>query len=810
MKGYNVTPRVKKIIALSVDTADSLNSEHVDLDHLLYSVLDSEQVIVSRFFEDLNMSLGDIKIFVFNSIKGELFDNEDIGRPSFSKDFKKIFSNAKSLSSSLKHGYIGIEHIFYCLLVYERSPLPDILKNFHVNVDKAKKKFQLFFKTGEWLDSKISKKSIKKTSPQDELLPDQTSSFLSSYAINYNELALNNDFDQVISKENEIIKISEILCRRNKSNVILVGAPGTGKTSLVEGLAQSIVNGTCTNFLSNKIIYELDLASLIAGTKYRGQFEERLKNLVNEVEDNKNIILFIDEIHTLVGAGSAEGSMDAANILKPALARNKIKCIGATTHKEFRKHISKDSALERRFETIKIEEPNRRATLEIINGVISQYEKFHHVKYRKNAIELAVDLSIRYINDKQLPDKAIDIIDQAGARVKIHNFHKPKKAIKLEKDIEDLMLLEDDSECPKEIKKIKLLQDKAIDKYKKIISQWSNQYSQQSFFVTKEDIYNVISSRTGVPINNISANEKFNFLDLSKKIKSEVYLQDDAINAVCDCILRSKTGFSDSNRPLGSFLFLGKTGVGKTHLSKSLAFNLFGGYENFIQIDMAEYSEKMNLSKLIGASPGYVGYDEGGQLTDRVKNKPYSVVLFDEIEKAHPDVVNILLGLLEEGRITDSFGRVCDFSNCLIIMTGNIGANLLSKKRNNVGFINSTSEDLENEILDEAKRKLSPELINRIDDVIVFKDFKESDIHSIVQKHLSKLIKDVKSKHNVILDIDPDVSDEISKKAYKESLGARPIRRIIQKTIENHVSRLIISSDIKQIKIDKKLIINNE
>lgn len=810
MKGYNVTPRVKKIIKTSVETADSLNCEHVDLDHLLFSVLDSDQVILSRFFEDLNISILDIKTFIFNTIKGDLFSQEDSESPSFSEDFKKIFTNAKSLSNSLKHGYIGIEHVFYCLLLHENSPLPDILKTFHVDIEKAKEKFQFFFKTGEWLDSKISKKPLKKTSVQDESTPDQTSSFLSTYAINYNELALNNEFDQVISKENEITKISEILCRRNKSNVILVGAPGTGKTSLVEGLAQSIVSGTCTNFLSNKIIYELDLASLIAGTKYRGQFEERLKNLVNEVEDNKNIILFIDEIHTLVGAGSAEGSMDAANILKPALARNKIKCIGATTHKEFRKHISKDSALERRFETIKIEEPNRKATLEIINGIISQYEKFHHVKYRKNAIELAVDLSIRYINDKQLPDKAIDIIDQAGARVKIHNFHKPKKAFKLEQDIENLMIEEDNAECSKKIKKIKLLQDKAIDKYKKIISEWSDKYSQQSFFVTKEDIYNVISSRTGIPIDNISSSEKFNFLDLSKKVKSEVYLQDDAIDSVCNCILRSKTGFSDSHRPIGSFLFLGKTGVGKTHLSKSLAFHLFGGYENFIQIDMAEYSEKMNLSKLIGASPGYVGYDEGGQLTDRVKNKPYSVVLFDEIEKAHPDVVNILLGLLEEGRITDSFGRVCDFSNCLIIMTGNIGANLLSKKRNNVGFMDSSSEDLESQILDEAKRKLSPELINRIDDVIVFKDFKESDIHSIVQKHLLKLTKDVKSKHNITLDISPDAVDEICKRAHKESLGARPIRRIIQKTIENYISKLIISSDIKQIKIDKKTIINNE
>ena len=579
----------------------------------------------------------------------------------------------------------------------------------------------------------------------------------------------------------------------------MIGLPGTGKTSLVEGLTQKIVNNSATDFLSNKTIYEIDLAGMIAGTKYRGQFEERLKGLIEEVSANPNIILFIDEIHTLVGAGAAEGAMDAANILKPALSRGKIRCIGATTPKEYNKSILKDAALERRFQEVKVDEPSQSETVKILEGVIGQYEDFHHVQYRKNTLKLAAELSTKYIHDRQLPDKAIDIIDQAGAKVKMKNFVKPDMAFTLEKQIEDLMVEEDLN--PNSKKNYKGKQDKLIKKYKDLLEKWAEGYCKKKFFVTVNDIYDVISSRTGIPINSLSKKESEILLNLKSNLSNHVFYQDEAIETVYKSIIRARSGLNEGNKPIGSFLFLGKTGVGKTHMAKSLARNYFGSEDNLIHIDMSEYSEKVNVSKLIGSSPGYIGYEDGGQLTDKIKNRPYSVLLFDEIEKAHGDVTNILLQILDEGRLTDSFGRVSNFSNCIVIMTGNIGADLQDKSA--FGFGQTSESQASNKIIERAKETLSPEFINRIDDIVVFNNFSLEDIEEILMKEFNLLKENVMSSHSIDISLNKEALKFLSKKAHNENMGARPIKKVIQKNIENIISEQILKG--KKGKIHLKI-----
>lgn len=806
MQKYNLTPRVQKIINVSKETSQNLRSETVDLNHLLYAVLDSGQSTIINFFEDLNISVEDFKTFVFNSIDGNFFSenkkNEDF-KPKFSKDFKTVFKNSKNLAEDLSHSYIGVEHVFFILITFPESPLKSFFKTFHIDPASSESKLKKFFKTGEWDESKSRKKIDNRPIPSE---PIQGGSTLDAYAKNYNVLALNGDFDKVICKEDQIEKISEILCRRNKNNPILVGLPGTGKTSLVEGLAQAIVSGTSASFLSNKIIYELDMAAMIAGTKYRGQFEERLKNLIQEVSSSENIILFVDEIHTIIGAGAAEGSMDAANILKPALARNRIKCIGATTPKEYKKFINKDPALERRFEQINVLQPSQSESYKILNGISAQYEKFHHVIYRKNALKLAVDLSTRYIPDRQLPDKAIDVIDQAGAKVKMKNLNKPPEALDLEKQIEAMMDEEPSIETEHELERLSSSQEKLLVKYKTVLDDWAKSYEKKKFFVTKEDIYEVISSRTGIPVGNLTERESELLINLNKNLNKLVFGQKEACKSISDCIIRSKSGLNDTKKPIGSFLMLGRTGVGKTFMAKTLADTVFGSVDNLIHIDMSEYSEKINISRLIGSSPGYVGYEDGGQLTDRIKSKPYSVLLFDEIEKAHPEVLNILLQLLEEGRLTDNFGRVSDFSNCIVLLTGNIGAELL-KKTNNFGFAqNNTARELKDDVKKEAEKILSPELINRLDELIVFNDFDLKDIKTFLKKEISLLKRKLKIEHKINLKVDEETLDFLSEEAYSKKLGARPVKRIIQKNIENIASKWIINNQTGVLEINKTII----
>jgi ATP-dependent Clp protease ATP-binding subunit ClpC len=799
MNKKNFTPRVQRIISLSKKIADSLNSKEVDLDHLLFGVVDSNQSIINNFFSDISISLDEFKSIVFNTIDGDFFSSSDLDQRSdkeFSQQYQKVFKLCIEFAEELDHQYVGVEHVFYVLLLYDKSPLSSLLTTFYVDIELAKEKFKNFFVTGEWEQSRIQK-TFEGNKPKAEEKSD--SGTLHSFCKDYNELASQGKFDKVLCKDVDIEKMSEILCRRNKNNPILVGLPGTGKTSLVEGLAQNIVNGTCTDFLSNKTIYEVDMAAIIAGTKYRGQFEERLKKLIEEVSSSPNIILFIDEIHTIIGAGATEGSMDAANILKPALARGQIKCIGATTPKEYKKYIIKDAALERRFQEIKVNQPSSSETLKILEGIISQYEKFHHVIYRKNAIKLAVDLSIRYMTDRQLPDKAIDIIDQAGAKVKMRSFNRPLEAQKIEKQIEKLMEGEDKNKCQKT--KHQKKQDSLIRSYKDTLNKWAETYQQKKFYVTQEDIFNVVSSKTGIPVGNLSKDDAEILLNLKNNLAKEVLFQDEALNSIYNSIMRSKSGLSSTKKPIGSFLLLGKSGVGKTYMAKSLAKFFFGSEDNLIHIDMSEYSEKINTSRLIGSSPGYVGYDEGGQLTDKVKSKPYSVVLFDEIEKAHPDVINILLHLLDEGRLTDNFGRTTDFTNTIVIMTGNIGSDVLDKG-GGIGFSNSNPKNQHKEkIIELSKKTFSPEFVNRIDELIVFNNFSLEEVRFLVNKEISELKNLLKKQKGIILNVPDDIIDSISNHVSDLKMGARPIKKIIQKNIENKVSEFIIKNKKGEVTI---------
>lgn len=792
----NFTPRVKAVIEESISIAEQYNCPEVSDIHFLFALLKLGESIIDHLLRDLDVTREDIESLILFDLNCSIMD-VNFENPALSNDVVMIINTAKKISLSLEHEYLGIEHLLQGLLSFQTSPLVLCLKKFKINKEQAISSLNYYLNHGKWANDKRPKIIIQPRasdipqlgSPQD---PDTNKNILQVYTRNYNELALKGEFHNVISKEREIKTISEILCRKSKNNPVLVGPPGTGKTTIIEGLAQSIVNNTCTDFLSNKIIYEIDLASMIAGTKYRGQFEERLKSLIKTLSLSKNAILFIDEIHTLVGAGAAEGSMDAANILKPALARGDIKCIGATTMKEYSKYIKKDQALSRRFAKINIKEPSIPETKKIIYGIIEKYESFHNVKYSKSAINNAVELSVKYLHEHQLPDKAIDIIDQAGARVKISNFKKPKEAEELENTIEKLMHSEDSAQTKEQKQIISAEMDLLIGQYNTLLKSWKEDFESKKFLVTPYHIAKIISEKSSIPIDFINNSNHDKLKNLKGKILDNIYCQDEAVDSVCKSLFRSASGFSDNSKPLGSFLFLGRTGVGKTFMAKLIAKNFFGKDSNFIHLDMSEYSEKINVSRLIGSAPGYIGHDDGGFLIEKINQNPHSVILFDEVEKADPSVLNILLQILDEARLTDNLGVQCSCRNTIVILTSNIGAGQLDKN-GLIGF-SQESNDLARQanIYEDAKKTLSPELINRLDDVIIFNDLDFESIKRIFVKKFDQLENKIQ-KHGIQLSYKNSFITELSKLALESKMGARPINRIFQKNVENIVSEWIIN-----------------
>ena len=799
----NFTPRAQQAINEAKKVAEKYGHDLVSLDHLFYGMVKLSAGILSEILFLLNI---DQKLLLKNvdSFFAKDFHEEDIFSPSggnqshdpvFDEHFHLVLKVSSSISEKLGHEYVGIEHILLALLKYEHSSISAYFKAFNASEDDVVEEVREYLHLSK--ENSLKNKEETKKSATTAPVKDSSLQTLEKHATNLNAMAQKGKFDNIVGKNTEIAEVCEILCIRTKNNPVLLGSPGVGKTAIVEGLAQRIQKSTCPDFLLGKIIYALDLGSLIAGTKYRGQFEERLKKIIDEAKKSPNIILFIDEIHTLVGAGSAEGSMDAANLLKPLLARGELKCIGATTQDEYKKTILKDGALDRRFQSVEVIEPTKEETKEIIHGIKSKYEDFHTIQYSDEVVDLIVDLSAKYILDKQFPDKAIDIMDQAGSKVKIKNISRPDEAKQIEKQLEDLAVK--DSQLQMMGAMSIELEDKQLDlleKYDKIIEAWARKTLKSKIQVKKEDIYQVISARTGVPVSEMSKKDSQKMLSLFKMLNKKIVGQTEALEEISESILRSKSGLQDTNKPVGSFLLVGASGTGKTYTAKCIAEHIYGGKDKLIQIDMSEYSEKISSSRLIGASPGYVGYEEGGDLTEKVRRNPYSVILFDEIEKAHPEVLNILLQILEEGFVTDNSGRKINFNNNIIILTGNIGSEKLEKP--SIGFSANTDHmSNKNKIKNELKVFFRPEFLNRLNEIIVFKDFEIDQLVQVTKLELNKL-GDKLSEKGIELSYTPSLSKYLAEKAKEQKMGARPIKRLIQKNIENTLSTLLLDKSLTE------------
>lgn len=795
----NFTPRVQQAIKIAKQDAIDMKHQKVEPIHLLCGIFK----VQNSFFNSLhdNTALKDLDFSSYINRFVEQSKSFNIGELTYSKSFKNILRDSVELANSYAHDYVGIEHVLVCLInlvdlkfFFEEISIDPEQLSLHIKAtlegDILEKKDQL--------DQHLNKKSKNNFKSADPT-PANTSSILAKYGCNFTELAEEGKFDKVVCRNSSISDLIEILCRRTKNNPIILGEAGVGKTALVEGLAQKIVSSDVPDFLEGKVIYSLNLNNLIAGTKYRGQFEERLKDFIDEFSKDERNILFIDEIHTLVGAGNAEGGMDAANILKPMLARGNLRCIGATTLKEYKKSIEKDAALSRRFQSVVIEEPSIKDSYTILNNLSVQYESFHQVRYRKNALKAAVDLSHRYITDRFLPDKAIDIIDEAASKVKIKNFHKPKEAKNIERSLESLI---DQEQSTKDLDRKKILGDcidDLFEEYQVILDDWQESVKKKPIYVTENDIHEVISLKTSIPISIISSSSDEKYLNLKSNLKKEIIGQESAINSVYHSVIRSACGLNNPEKPVGTFLFLGKTGTGKTLTAKKISKYIFGGEDKVIRLDMGEYSDSVSSSKITGSSPGYVGYEEGSAIIDKVRKNPYSVILFDEIEKAHPEVFKVLLNILDEGVLTDNFGRSASFKNCLIILTGNLGSEIIDKPQISIGFAaESNNEDI---VKDKLKTKIhntfSPEFANRIDDIVVFAPFSDVDYEKIINLHLKNVNLKLKLK-KIKLSLDQSLIKFFINKLKDIDLGARPVERIFQDEIECLLAENILLKKIKE------------
>jgi len=797
----NFTPRAQQAISEAKRVATKFGNEFISLEHLFYGMVNLNAGILSEILFLLQIDQEILKqeiektFYIVDNDKTQAFIPEDF-HSEYDEHFHLVLKVSASISDKLGHEYVGVEHMLLALLKYEHSSIPSFFDQFNASEDDiiAEVREYLHISKEQTPPKQDRIKFIKKNA---QTAKESKNKNLEKFATNLNELAKQGKFDNIIGKESEIYDVSEILCRRTKNNPVLLGEPGVGKTAIVEGLAQSIVKGTSSDFLLSKVIYSLDLGSLIAGTKYRGQFEERLKGIIEEARKNKDIILFVDEIHTLVGAGSAEGSMDAANLLKPLLARGELKCIGATTQNEYKKSILKDGALDRRFQSVKVIEPTKDETRQILEGVKDKYESFHSIHYPQETLDLIVELSAKYILDKQFPDKAIDIMDQAGSKVKIKNIERPQAAKDIEHQLEQLALKE--SKLQSVGYSYDEIEDEQLDlleKYDSIITEWANKTMKKRIAVKPQDIFQVLSSRTGVPVKDMSKKDSEKMLGLFKNLNRRIIGQKQALQEISESILRSKSGLQDANKPVGSFLLVGASGTGKTYTAKCIAEFIYGSKSALIQIDMSEYSEKIAATRLVGAAPGYVGYEEGGELTERVRRNPYSVVLFDEVEKAHPDVLNILLQIMEEGVVTDNSGRKVHFNNCIIILTGNIGSEKAAKP--NIGFGQSNSQEIARDKLKtELKTFFKPEFLNRLNEIVLFNDFNLEQLSKIVKLEISKVSEKLIDK-KIKLSVTQKFLTYIAEKAAKEKMGARPIKRIIQKLIENELSTLILGKQLPE------------
>jgi ATP-dependent Clp protease ATP-binding subunit ClpC len=787
------TERARKVVVRAQDEARFLKQNYIGTEHLLLGLIGEKEGIAAKVLISLNVSLEDIK----NAIRESVTEgtSEAYEHIPFTPRAKKVLELSLREALQMGHNYIGTEHILLGLLREGEGVAARVLNSFGVGLESIKEKIREllnkypFYPQDETANADKSQKRSLKT--------------LSQYGRDLTQLAKDGKLDPVIGRKKEIERIMQILSRRTKNNPILIGESGVGKTAIVEGLAQAIVSKEIPSNLRNKKIFTLDLGSLVAGSRYRGDFEERLKKVLQEIKEDGEIMIFIDEVHTLVGAGAAEGAIDAASILKPMLARGEIQTIGATTANEFRKYIEKDKALERRFQSVYVDEPSEYETIEILRGLKDRYEQFHNLIITEEAIKSAVKLAHRYISDRFLPDKAIDLIDEAASRVRLRNLTNPPDLKELEKEIEQAINQKEEAIKAQDFEKAAEFRDKEKQLIREKIGleeNWGRANKDEKEKVSENEIAIVLSNWTGIPVFKLTETESAKLLKMEEELHKRVIGQDEAIKTVSKAIRRSRSGLKDPKRPIGSFIFLGPSGVGKTELAKTIAAFMFGKEDALIQIDMSEYMEKHSVSKLVGSPPGYVGYDEGGQLTEKIKRKPYSVILLDEIEKAHPDVFNILLQIFEDGHLTDSQGRRVDFKNTIIIMTSNLGAREINKN-NPLGFKKIEDEDIsydeiKNKVMSELKKAFRPEFLNRLDEVIVFHKLTRHEIYQIIDLMVSRISEQLDIQ-GIAMDLKESAKELLLKKGYDAAMGARPMRRIIQSLIEDNISEKLISAEIK-------------
>ena len=793
---YKFTASAEKALEISQDLAMELGHDYIGTEHILYGLIEEGTGIAATILNNEGVNSDDVKKEIIDMV-GTSTPIDDPEVLSFTPRTKRVIENAFLGARRIGSEQIGTEHLLGGILAEGDSVAIRILVD--LNADPQKLYNEVIKALNEQSETNDDEEDSNKGSYN-------STPTLNQFGTDLTKKAKEGKLDPVIGRKTEIQRVIEILSRRTKNNPCLLGEPGVGKTAVVEGLAEKIVAGDVPEQLKNKRVVSVDLTSMVAGAKYRGDFEERIKKMLKEVQKSKDVILFIDEIHTIVGAGAAEGAIDAANILKPMLARGEIQLVGATTLKEYRKYIEKDAALERRFSQVMVQEPSEEETIQILYGLRDKYEAHHNVKISDEAIKACVELSSRYINDRFLPDKAIDLMDEAASRLRMKNYMEPDSIKNIKKEIENLNKEKEEAIRIQDFEKAAKIRDDENNKKKeleKARKEWDTKNSKEILTLKYENIADVISAWTGIPAQKVSENESEKLKHLEENLHKRVIGQNEAVEAVAKAIKRSRLGLKDPNKPIGSFLFLGPTGVGKTELSKALAESLFGTEDSLIRIDMSEYMESHSTAKLIGAPPGYVGYDEAGQLTEKVRRHPYSVILFDEIEKAHPDVMNMLLQVLDDGRLTDSQGRTVNFKNTIIIMTSNVGAKLITETKH-LGFVSeSEAEDpkvqyeaIKKNVMGELKKEFKPEFLNRIDDVIVFHKLSDKEIRQIVDLMINNVEKMMK-KQSIDLNVDDKAKDLVAKEGTNQDYGARPLRRAIQSMIEDNIAEAILDGKIK-------------
>lgn len=788
------TERAQKVLALALEEAVRLGHKDIGTEHVLLGLIREGEGIAAKALQSLGLGLDKIQSEVESLIGRGTEQSGSNYTPNYTPRAKKVIELSMDEARKLGHTYVGTEHILLGLIREGEGIAARIMNNLGVSLNKARQQVLQLLGSSEMMASHQPSGGN----------PAANTPTLDGLARDLTAIAREGGLDPVIGRQKEIERVIQVLSRRTKNNPVLIGEPGVGKTAIAEGLAQKIVNNEIPETLRDKRVMTLDMGTVVAGTKYRGEFEDRLKKIMDEIRQAGNIILFIDELHTLIGAGGAEGAIDASNILKPALARGELQCVGATTLDEYRKYIEKDAALERRFQPIQVDEPVPEDAIKILHGLRDRYEAHHRVKITDEAIEQAVKLSDRYITDRFLPDKAIDLIDEAASKVRLQSFTVPPNLKELEGRLEEVRKEKDAAVQSQEFEEAAALRDQEqklreeLDKTKK---DWKERQGQLNMEVTPEDIATVVASWTGIPVLKLKEEETERLLKMEEILHDRVIGQDEAVKSISRAIRRARAGLKDPKRPIGSFIFLGPTGVGKTELARAVAETLFGDEDAMIRVDMSEYMEKHSTARLVGAPPGYVGYDEGGQLTEKVRRKPYSVILLDEIEKAHPDVFNILLQVLDDGRLTDSKGRTVDFRNTVVIMTSNVGANLI-KKNTTLGFTAGDEserkyQDMKDKVMDELKKSFRPEFLNRIDEVIVFHSLEQEHIEQIVSLMTDELRKRLREQ-SIDFVLTEEAKKILAKEGFDPAYGARPLRRAIQRHIEDKLSEELLKGSISK------------